>query len=241
MIFLIFTIELKKLGKIIGYILGFVIVCYLLLLAIKSNSSAVVNQGEKEYTLYVDPGHGGIDSGAVSDSGVIESEINRAITDRMMLLCDFMSINCRSTVEGGTNADSREGYSERENLLSRAEVVNKDNSAVLISVHQNKYPNDLPRGAETMYSGTVGSKTLGTLIQDNLISQLDNSNRRVARPAPDNLLLTSSVNCPAVLVECGFLSNPEEAEMLADSDYQLKIAAVLIGSYIQFYEINTPV
>lgn len=78
------------------------------------------------------------------------------------------------------------------------------------------------------------AESLGLLTQDNLVSALDPENRRVAHAAPDELLLTSSVKCPAILAECGFISNPQEAARLADSDYQTKIAMTLVASYIQF-------
>ena len=85
-----------------------------------------------------------------------------------------------------------------------------------------------------MYSDNTDSKSLGLITQDNLVTLLDTSNRRVARPAPSELLLTSSVKCPAILVECGFMSNPQEAQRLASNVYQLKIASILACSYIQF-------
>lgn len=71
-------------------------------------------------------------------------------------------------------------------------------------------------------------------MQDNMVRVLDPENRRVAHGAPEELLLTSSVSCPAVLAECGFMSNPQEAALLADADYQTKIAVTLVASYIQF-------
>lgn len=85
-----------------------------------------------------------------------------------------------------------------------------------------------------MYSDNDDSKALGLITQDNLVTLLDSSNRRVARPAPKELLLTSAVECPTILVECGFMSNPQEVQKLASNDYQLKLAAILAGSYIQF-------
>ena len=85
-----------------------------------------------------------------------------------------------------------------------------------------------------MYAQTPESKELGVITQSNMVSALDPENRRVAHSAPSQLLLTSSVNCPAILAECGFMSNPQEAGLLADGTYQTKIAMTLIASYIQF-------
>ena len=91
-----------------------------------------------------------------------------------------------------------------------------------------------------MYADTEGSRELGLITQDNMVSLLDPENRRVARPAPSELLLTSSVKCPAILAECGFMSNPDESRQLSTSEYQLKIAVVLIGSYIQVSNSQFP-
>ena len=124
--------------------------------------------------------------------------------------------------------------SEHDDLVARAQMANSIPECVLISVHQNKYPSEIVRGAEIMYAETPGSKELGVITQSNMVSALDPENRRVAHSAPSQLLLTSSVNCPAILAECGFMSNPQEAGLLADGNYQTKIAMTLIASYIQF-------
>ena len=118
--------------------------------------------------------------------------------------------------------------------LVEVKLANSTENAVLISIHQNKFPSAVVSGAEVMYSDNDDSKALGLITQDNLVTLLDSSNRRVARPAPKELLLTSSVECPTILVECGFMSNPQEVQKLASNDYQLKLAAILAGSYIQF-------
>ena len=85
-----------------------------------------------------------------------------------------------------------------------------------------------------MYAATPESRELGLLTQDNMVAVLDQENRRVAHSAPEDLLLTSSVSCPAILAECGFMSNPQEARLLANGNYQTKIAITLVASYIQF-------
>ena len=138
------------------------------------------------------------------------------------------------TRETDTDNSENKAYSEHDNLVKRAELANSTENAVLISIHQNKFPSAVVSGAEVMYSDNDDSKALGLLTQDNLVALLDTSNRRVARPAPKELLLTSSVECPTILVECGFMSNPQEAQKLASNEYQLKIAAILAGSYIQY-------
>lgn len=166
-------------------------------------------------TLLIDAGHGGVDGGAVSAEGVKESDVNLAIALRMSGLCDLVGIGHQLTRESDVGCLESESYSEHDDLVARAQMANSIPECVLISVHQNKYPSDIVRGAEIMYAQTPESKELGVITQSNMVSALDPENRRVAHSAPSQLLLTSSVNCPAILAECGFMSNPQEAGLLA--------------------------
>ena len=125
-------------------------------------------------------------------------------------------------------------YSERKDLESRAAMINNTANAVLISIHQNDYPTAQPKGAQVLYSSHEGSERLGKLLQANLILQLDPENRRVACPAPKDLYLTANTNCPAVLVECGFMSNNFEVLKLKDPKYQTELAALIAASYLSF-------
>lgn len=192
-----------------------------------------IKQSRKS-TLVIDAGHGGIDGGAISASGIKESDINLAIALKTDEIAQFFGVNTVLTRSSDTDNSEDKTYSEHNNLIARAEIANSAENAVLISIHQNKFPSELVSGAEVMYSAIDGSKELGLITQDNLVSKLDPSNRRVARPAPSELLLTSSAKCPSILVECGFMSNPEEVKCLSDDTYQTKIAAILTASYIQY-------
>lgn len=185
-------------------------------------------------TLVIDPGHGGIDGGAIAADGTRESGINLAIAQRMAALAALYGRNCvltRDTEESGVSIDE---YSEHDDLVKRAALVNSIPGAVLVSVHQNNYPTPGPCGAQVMYAATEGSRALGEAAQRALVSFADPLNRRVASPVPEDLLLTASVSCPAILSECGFMSNPAEAAALGTPDYQLKISCALIAAYINF-------
>ena len=153
----------------------------------------------------------------------------------MASLCDFLGINHVLTRESDIPT-STENYSEHDNLVARAEMANSIENAVLISIHQNKFPSDKVRGAEVMYSNSEQSKALGLAAQSNLVSAVDPENRRVARPAPSELLLTATAKCPAILAECGFMSNAEEAQLLSTDAYQIKIAAALVSAYIIYLD-----
>lgn len=228
------TIDLKRLIKIV-LIVALLAVAAVFVKIIVSNGGLkpVLNQNSRS-TLVLDAGHGGIDGGAISDSGLKESDINLQIALKTEALVRFLGIDTVMTRETDTDNSDNKAYSEHDNLVQRVKLANSTENAVLISIHQNKFPSAVVSGAEVMYSDNDDSKALGLITQDNLVTLLDSSNRRVARPAPKELLLTSSVECPTILVECGFMSNPQEVQKLASNDYQLKLAAILAGSYIQF-------
>ena len=228
------TVDFKRLIKIM---IIFVLICAAIVftkLVFSPDGIRTAISQNNRFTLVIDPGHGGIDGGAIAESGTKESDINLAIALKTETLARFLGIDTVMTRSTDTDNSGDGEYSEHDNLVRRANVANSIDNAVLISIHQNKFPSAVVSGAEVMYADNDGSKALGLITQDNLVSLLDTSNRRVARPAPKELLLTSSVNCPTILVECGFMSNPQEAQKLASNAYQLKIAAILAGSYVQY-------
>lgn len=228
------TIDLKRLIKIVLIVALLAAAAVFVKIFVSNGGFKPVISQSSRSTLVLDAGHGGIDGGAISDSGLKESDINLQIALKTEALVRFLGIDTVMTRETDTDNSDNKAYSEHDNLVQRAKLANSTENAVLISIHQNKFPSAVVSGAEVMYSDNDDSKALGLLTQDNLVALLDSSNRRVARPAPKELLLTSSVECPTILVECGFMSNPQEVQKLASNDYQLKLAAILAGSYIQF-------
>lgn len=228
------TIDLKRLIKIVLLVALLAAAAVFVKIFVSNGGLKPVISQNSRSTLVLDAGHGGIDGGAISDSGLKESDINLQIALKTEALVRFLGIDTVMTRETDTDNSDNKAYSEHDNLVQRAKLANSTENAVLISIHQNKFPSAVVSGAEVMYSDNDDSKALGLITQDNLVTLLDSSNRRVARPAPKELLLTSSVECPTILVECGFMSNPQEVQKLASNDYQLKLAAILAGSYIQF-------
>ena len=191
-------------------------------------------QDTEKDSLVIDPGHGGLDGGAVSANGIKESDLNLSIALKVQKAAEFCGVDVHMTREDDSlNADSG-SYSELAELKRRTALVNSAPDPVLISIHQNCFPTSQPSGSQVLYAGTKGSRELGELIQENLRVQLDSENRRLAEPAPAELYITSNVKCPAVLAECGFMSNFSDMEKLCDRSYQTGLAAVFLGSYLQF-------
>lgn len=189
---------------------------------------------ETPCTLVIDPGHGGIDGGAISTDGTKESDINLAIALKLRAIAEFMGQKTVMTREDDSWRTDAASYSEHEDLVHRTEIINAAPNAILFSIHQNCYPTAQPSGAQVLYSGYEGSDILGTLTHNNLISCLDPENRRVAEPAPKKLYITANASCPAILVECGFMSNNFDVLKLKEESYQLSLALVLMCSFLQF-------
>ena len=103
---------------------------------------------------------------------------------------------------------------------------------MLLSIHQNTYQTPQPSGAVVLYSPARGSREFAEYLQSLLVSGLDQQNSRAAAPISDRIYLLKNVECPAVLVECGFLSNGREEALLMTDSYRLKLAAVLVGGFL---------
>ena len=184
--------------------------------------------------LVIDPGHGGIDGGAISFSGDKESDINLAIALKLADISQLYGITTHLTRSDDSFRTDAASYSEHEDLEHRVNIINSKPNAVLISIHQNCYPTSQPSGAQVLFASNDSSKLLGNICHNNIVSFLQPTNRRVAEPAPQKLYITSNAKCPAILVECGFMSNQTDIQNLKNFNYQLKLSALLLASYIQY-------
>ena len=193
-----------------------------------------------EPVLVLDPGHGGLDGGATAADGVRESQINLEIALRTENLAKLAGIRTLMTRREEELLYPPEASTVHEKKVwdqkSRVELINGTPGAVLISIHQNRYPDPRPSGSQVLYARTAGSQELGELLHENLITCLCPENRRVAAPVQDSIYLMKQMKCPAILVECGFLSNVAEAQKLQGSNYQISLATVTVASYLQFLE-----
>ena len=183
--------------------------------------------------LVLDPGHGGVDGGAIAYNGVKESDLNLAIALRLRDLAAFYGLETSMTRDDDRTLSDGEHYSEHEDLVSRAEFLNAE-GGLCISIHQNTFPTSQPRGAQVLYGAGEESRRLGEQIQNCIVSSLQPENRRVAEPASSGLYLPSHVEHPFALVECGFLSNLSELQELSSERYQKSFAAVLLCACLQY-------
>ena len=186
--------------------------------------------------LILDAGHGGEDGGAVSVTGVPESRVNLEIVQKLRDTLALYGVNPVVLREEDVSLHDPEASTLREkkrsDLKNRVRAVEAVEGGTLLSIHQNSYPGSQYRGAQVFYAPTGGSRELAELLQTALREELQPDNDRQAKPIPESVYLMNHVSCPAVLVECGFLTNPEEEAMLRDGGYQRQLAAVLAGAWL---------
>lgn len=194
---------------------------------------------EHGYVLVIDAGHGGEDGGAVAPDGTLESDVNLSVALRLEALARFCGVETRMT-RAGRELDyppelKKTAQRKAWDQHSRAALLQETPGAVLLSIHQNKYPDPRPRGPQVLYAADEASRGFGETAHALLTQALFPESRRVAAPAPKEIYLLRAAACPAILAECGFLSNPEEAALLSEPGYQTKIALTLLGAYLQCF------
>lgn len=190
-------------------------------------------------SIAIDAGHGGVDGGAVAENGTLEKNIALAISIRLRQLLEQSGAIVVMTREGDHDLANLETRSIRrrkaEDLIKRAEVVNRSGADFMVSIHLNSIPSDKWRGAQTFYQEKKPNNAiLAKSIQDELKNQLENTNREAKRIS--DVFLLRAVNVPASLIEVGFLSNSEERKQLESSEYQQKIAESIYRGLIRYWE-----
>ena len=194
------------------------------------SSIAVWQENDPTAPIFViDAGHGREDGGATDSMGRKESEINLEISLRLQDFLRLIGVKTRMIREEDVSVET-EGNTiaarKVSDIRNRVRMVEETPNARLISIHQNFYPEGKYRGAQVFYSNTTGSQLWAESLQELLTVQVDPKNHRECKPARDIYLL-DHVHCPAILVECGFLSNTEEASLLREASYQKKLAAAI--------------
>lgn len=190
----------------------------------------------REHCLVVDPGHGGEDGGAVSITGRRECDYNLEISLRLSDLIHLLGYETRMTRETDT-AIYREGQTIAQKKVSdlkqRVRIVEDTPGAVLLSIHQNTFSDSRYSGAQVFYAKTTGSQELAEKLQSAMVAALNPESNRKAKPS-DGVYLMERIRCPGVLIECGFLSNREEAEKLENPEYQKRICCAIAATAIDY-------
>ena len=192
--------------------------------------------------IIIDAGHGGIDGGAVGKNNVIEKNINLSIAKKletMLTACGFEVIMTRTTDDmiGETLSGNATIHQKKvSDTKARVSLINSHPNAIVLSIHQNLFSDSKYYGAQMFYSTkNEDSKALGTFLQNRFSSMLQTDNERKAKPVSNNIYIMNHITVPAVLVECGFISNAVEAANLTNDEYQNKIAFVIYAAVCDYF------
>lgn len=195
-----------------------------------SERSSADAEIDKSATIVIDPGHGGFDGGAVSSDGVYEKDLNLAVSKYLrafFTLGGYDAVMTRTDDTSLTSPNHTESK-KRGDLFGRVEFTQEYDNPIFISIHQNKFEIQKYSGLQVYYSKhDSDSEIIAKEIQKYAKELLQPDNNREAKPAGSSILVLNNLKTPAVLVECGFLSNPSEAKLLEEDTYQRKLAFII--------------
>lgn len=193
--------------------------------------------------IVLDAGHGGPDGGAVGKNGVVEKDIALSVT---LALRDYLQeagalVYLTRETDEDLAPEGTKGYRQRkrEDLKKRVEIVNERDADIFLSIHLNAIPSSKWHGAQTFFHPHFDeSQVLAKFVQAEIKRNLENTSRYAK--GIDHVYLLKHAKIPGALVEVGFLSNPHERELLAQEDYQQKLAASIYQGVLRFYTEEEP-
>lgn len=228
-------------NKWVGLLPFYLLVVVLLLGVVQFGSDAVTaisnaQPVQRNQTIIIDAGHGGIDGGATSCTGVLESRLNLEIALRLedlLHLLGYRTLMIRKDdvsvyTEGETIAQKK-----ISDLKERVRIVKDTDNGILISIHQNTFSDNRYGGAQVFYANTDESRELAQIIQNSLVTTLNNGSKRQCKKA-NGIFLLKQIEKTGVLIECGFLSNPAEEALLRSNTYQKNLCCVIATSISVF-------
>ena len=218
--------KIKWIGVLL-FLMGIIYGSHRLSVAVAANLN--LDKKEEQLTVVVDSGHGGEDSGKIGVNGALEKDINLAIGKMLKEALEKENIQVVLT----RDKDEMLAGSKSEDMKERVKIMNDAKPVLVVSVHQNSYVTEQESGAQVFYySNSEKGKVLALDLQENL-KKLDTGNRREAK-ANDTYYILRHTEVPTVIVECGFLSNWEEAEKLTTEVYQQELALAVCDGILQY-------
>lgn len=199
-----------------------IITCLLIITYIVPVNASTIDNSDK--VILIDPGHGGIDGGAKSKTGTIEKDINLQISLKLRDNLEekgYKVYMTRENDEGLYKKGNTVKEKKREDLNKRVEMKKETECDIFVSIHQNMFPQSKCYGAQVWYASNENSYNLATVVQESIKQSVKDNNKRVAKPAAEAyLILRDKHEGASILVECGFLSNPEEESRLKSDEHQ---------------------
>lgn len=191
--------------------------------------------------IVIDAGHGGEDGGAVGENNVLEKDINLKVAKKLeKILTDNGYTPVMTRVEDVSiysNDEDSIRNKKRSDLKNRLKIMNESNALIFVSIHMNKFEQSKYRGGQVFYStNNENSKLLGEKIQARIKGELESSQNREAKAAGSNIYILKKATIPAVIVECGFLSNPEDLKLLQTDEYQQRVAQTVYNGISDYFD-----
>lgn len=224
---------MNKRTKSTLFVLNCVILCIVLTVSvIGSRIVTVLSENatpSRKHCVIIDAGHGGVDGGATSCTGILESAINLEIAlrlDDMLHLLGIETLMIRTTDISIYTEGTSIAAKKVSDLKNRVKLTNETENAIVVSIHQNQFTDSRYSGAQVFYAPTTHSETLAKSLQSAFVRTLNPDSNRQAKKAT-GIYLLQHIQCPGILVECGFLSNPEEEAKLRNPVYQKKLCSVI--------------
>ena len=185
-------------------------------------------------TIVIDAGHGGADPGKVSETGTLEKDINLKIAHYLKEMLETQNINIIMTRTEDKDLATETSHRKLSDIKERVKLMENSNADIVISIHQNSYPKTEIYGAQCFYpTESEAGKTLATIIQNQIITSTNQTKIREIKPNNDYYLLKHS-SIPIVIIECGFLTNPEEEKLLLSENYQREMAWAIHLGILQY-------
>ena len=206
-------------------------------------TSTVSTVEEKKHLIILDAGHGGTDGGASGADGTKESDLNLAITMKTDAVLGLLGENTLlvRNMDTDLSDDTAKSISQKKvsDIRNRVSLVNAQPEGLLVSIHCNTYSETKYHGAQVFYNSVGDSKVLAQTIQENIRLHLDSSNLRESKKISPDVYLMRHIEVPGVLVECGFLTNPEELQSLKSEAYQKRLAVTIAVTILNHLSEDT--
>lgn len=217
--------------KWIGFLCSLCIILVCLIYTTFYGKTAEVMFPMMDAVVVLDAGHGGWDPGKTGTGGADEKDLNLSVTEK---LAEYLEQGGAEVILTRSSDDAL-GDGKRTDMAERKRIINESGGDILVSIHQNAFPSAKAKGAQVFYhKSSEKGKILAESLQGSLRERVDGSNRRQAKENTSYYILKSA-EIPAVIVECGFLSNAEEEKLLNDGKYQEKLAWAIYCGILDYF------
>lgn len=232
---------MKRKSRQLTLLYAVTVICLVAGIFFGNQAVTVISEGlpiKRDCCIIIDAGHGGVDGGATSCTGKLESAFNLEIAQRLddlFHLLGFHTYMIRTTDISVYTKGETIAQKKVSDLKERVRICNETENAVLLSIHQNNFSDSRYSGAQVFYAPTKDSDSLAKALQDSFKSTVNPGSNRQTKKA-DGVYLMEHIDCTGILVECGFLSNPQEEAKLRSEEYQKKLCSVIAATVSNFLD-----